>query len=547
MEQAARLARFGDDPLPFWERAYELGSRGSFLVDEAYSEWATERRQQLSGHFRQCVYELARLLIARGLTTEAELRLRTSVVEHPTDEDLLCLLMELLGEQQRYQELFDLYQTCEQELAREHRQPNPRTQDLHAYFKVKQMTGERTATRAVQAKSSTVPDGIRSLLPTWSSGRSVLQKGIEIPLVAAQTTDASLLRSILSASEDPLDVMKSRRQILHEALSTACRVLVLFPYAAGWHDGREHPSAAAKREAHLDLCVLDDLERVTTSYWRLCANTSLDLLESVMGHFQAVIHLLNRAHPPEVAQRLCRLAGEIAQILGKTLFDLHEYALAWSYYTFSLKAAQAACNHDLWAVGLGRMSLLLIYWQQPQDALPLLQEAQQLTIESNRIGCWLAAVEAEVQAQLGDIHACENALQAARRLAASEPPGEDHYATGMNPSRLAGYEGACFVRLRRPERALPALQQAVTLLDPQAVRRQSTLLTDMGIAYAQQGHIEEACTFAKQALAITTHTRSLSVLERVRLVRRELEPWKEAEDVKDLEKHLDMTFASITV
>ena len=124
---------------------------------------------------------------------------------------------------------------------------------------------------------------------------------------------------------------------------------------------------------------------------------------------------------------------------------------------------------------------------------------------------------------------------------------EDHYATGMNPSRLAGYEGACFVRLCRPERALPALQQAVTLLDPQAVRRQSTLLTDMGIAYAQQGHIEEACTFAKQALAITTHTRSLSVLERVRLVRRELEPWKEAEDVKDLEKHLDMTFASITV
>ena len=92
-----------------------------------------------------------------------------------------------------------------------------------------------------------------------------------------------------------------------------------------------------------------------------------------------------------------------------------------------------------------------------------------------------------------------------------------------------------------------ALQQAVALLDPQAVRRQSTLLTDIGIAHAQQGHIEEARTFAKQALAITTHTRSLSVLERVRLVRREMEPWKEAEGVKDLEKHLDMTFASITV
>ena len=131
-------------------------------------------------------------------------------------------------------------------------------------------------------------------------------------------------------------------------------------------------------------------------------------------------------------------------------------------------------------------------------------------------------------------------------LAASEPLGEDCYAIGFNPSRLAGYEGACFVRLRQPERALPALQQAVALLDPQAIRRRSTLFTDMGIAHAQQGHIQQACALAVQALAITTQTKSLSVLERVRLLRRELEPWKEAEAVQDLEKHLDATFALIT-
>src|SRR5260370_16328705 len=93
------------------------------------------RRLKLSGHFRQCVYELALLLIARGLTIEAEVRLRTYVVGHPTDEDLLCLLIELLGEQQRYQKLFDLYQTCEQDLAREHCQPNPRTQDINEHSK----------------------------------------------------------------------------------------------------------------------------------------------------------------------------------------------------------------------------------------------------------------------------------------------------------------------------------------------------------------------------------------------------------------------------
>jgi tetratricopeptide (TPR) repeat protein len=344
-----------------------------------------------------------------------------------------------------------------------------------------------------------------------------------------------------SDQENALDVMKSRRQLLHDLLTLASTALVLSPYT------RLYPADASEQPPFSVVNIaLDDLERITASYWRLCANTSIDLLGNVLEHFQTVIHLLKRAQPREVARRLCQLSGEIAQILGKTLFDLHEYVLAWAYYTFSLKAAQAASNHDLWAVGLGRMSLLLIYWEHPQAALPLLQEAGQLTIQSARIRCWLAAVEAEVHAHLSDVDACDKALRLAKALAASESLGEDRYATGFDPSRLAGYEGACFVRLRQPDRALPALQQAIALLDPQAIRRQSTLFTDMGNAHAQQGHVQQACALAIQALAITAQTRSLRVLERVRLVRRELEPWKETEGVQDLEKQLDATFALIT-
>jgi len=160
--------------------------------------------------------------------------------------------------------------------------------------------------------------------------------------------------------------------------------------------------------------------------------------------------------------------------------------------------------------------------------------------------CWLAAVRAEVYAHLGDSQDCEAALAIARTLALEASLGEDRYATGFNPSRLAGYEGACFVRLRQPDRALPALQQALALLDPQAIRRQSTLFTDIGIAYAQQGNVQVACQFAIQALTITTQTKSLSVLERVRQVRKELEAWKDAEEVKDLERQLETTSIRIT-
>jgi hypothetical protein len=50
-----------------------------------------------------------------------------------------------------------------------------------------------------------------------------------------------------------------------------------------------------------------------------------------------------------------------------------------------------------------------------------------------------------------------------------------------------------------------------------------------------------------QALVITTQTRSLSVLERVRQVRKELEPWKDTEEVKDLERHLETTAIRIAL
>ena len=45
---------------------------------------------------------------------------------------------------------------------------------------------------------------------------------------------------------------------------------------------------------------------------------------------------------------------------------------------------------------------------------------------------------------------------------------------------------------------------------------------------------------------ITMHTKSRAVLERVRTLHKALEPWKETEEVKDLEKQLDTTFVLIT-
>ncbi len=48
MEHAAVYERMGDDPLPFLEAAYHLGSRGMYLIEETYSKWAEARREELA-------------------------------------------------------------------------------------------------------------------------------------------------------------------------------------------------------------------------------------------------------------------------------------------------------------------------------------------------------------------------------------------------------------------------------------------------------------------------------------------------------------------
>ena len=526
VEQAARMERFGDDPSPYWERAFELGKRGTFLVDEPYAEWAQGPREQVKGAYRQCVHALARLYQQRhgeAGKEEALHLLRSYWLEHKTNEDVLRSLMELLGEQERYQEAEDYYQQSVQALA-EHldQQPDQRTQDLSLYLRTKQ-------TRRSTQKDHLTVSSLSSDLPS-SFPRRINQAAM--PAFPPQRTldETPLTQEITS-----VDMMHTRRQFLHQLLIVSSAHFVLAPYTHLPFEG----------QGSIIPPDLEEITRITESYWRICTNASLDLLGALSEHFRLVTTLLQRVSPGTHAHSLSSLAGESAQMLGKTLFDGHEYTLAWQYYVFSLKAAQAASNSELWAVGLGRMAQLLLYWKQPQQALTLFQDVHQVHLEQTRVLCWLAVVEAEIYAHLGKRDACEHALNRARTHLNDEPLGDDRYATGFNASRFAAYEGACFVRLRQPDRALPALEQALTLLDASAIRRQSTVLTDMGIAYAQQGQMQRACHAAFEALVLTTQTRSHAVLERVRSIHTELAHWKVTDEVQELETQLQKTALSL--
>jgi Flp pilus assembly protein TadD len=102
------------------------------------------------------------------------------------------------------------------------------------------------------------------------------------------------------------------------------------------------------------------------------------------------------------------------------------------------------------------------------------------------------------------------------------------------------------MRLQQPKRALPALQDALNQLEPSAIRRRSTLLTDIGAAYAQLGDVQSACTSLGQALAITAQfTKSLSTLQRIAGVRDRLMPWKESPYIKEIDEQFAQTVITL--
>jgi len=531
IEQAMRADRTGQDSLPSWEAAHALVT-GEFLEDDLYSAWVASRRQTINAARHRCLHRLADLYVERNMPAQAETLLHLFLLDDPTDEDALCRLMVLLEEQGRYQEASHLYEYTARILDEElHTTPMPRTSAL----------AQRLSSASITSLQATLPASTRQpgMTETWTY----------TPYEREALNDSSPFSTCYAPYMlKTLDTTASRRQVLQGMLSIASAALVLPPQEILTPDSWERLALVGRKPASIDTSALQDLETITKSDWRLRANTtSADLMNGVLGHFQTVIELLQHSQPTATFRHLCSIVGETAQILGQMLFDLQDYPAAWSYYTVALHAAQEALNTDLRAVGLGRMSFLLTYSHQAQQALPLLEEAQHLTQQrpSLTIRSWLAAVEAEAQAQLPNATACSRALETAELLATEDGFGVDPYATGLNLSRLAGYKGVCFVRLQQPERARPALQQALDLLPPHAIRRQSTLLTDMATAYVQQGAIEQACQLAGQAATLTVETRSRSVLQRLRHLRQKMEPWNTMSTVRDFDEQTAVLLASL--
>jgi len=286
--------------------------------------------------------------------------------------------------------------------------------------------------------------------------------------------------------------------------------------------------------------VMQSFEALNKHHWDLylSAATKSLVLDGVLGQFKMLAQLLKEPHTSQMHQRLCQLSSDLSQLAGEIFFDRHEHDTAQTCYRFAMSTAKEAKSPDLWASAVVRSAFIPLYEKQYEEALTLLKEAGRVAQHGNpslSTQFWAAAVEAEAASGIGNLAACQDALDRAQEVL-------NHQV--MNPmwlrfdgSRLPALRGACFVRLQQPDLAMPALKEALPQFSEPS-RRRGLVLADSAAASVQLQEIEQACSYASEVVEIVALGSSSFLRKELYKVRQQLTPFAATAPVKKLDQQI---------
>jgi transcriptional regulator with XRE-family HTH domain len=342
---------------------------------------------------------------------------------------------------------------------------------------------------------------------------------------------------------DPL-----RRQITWQTLKLTGAAVVTSQTALFDLDGAERLLQVLSKPYHVDERTIHYLQKRIWGYWQDRNDVAIptrDLLPYVIEDLQRITNLLGRSLLPNLRVELCLLTSVAAMLIGELYFDLGNYGQARVFHDIAIVAAQEANDLVLEAVVWGRKSFAWTYDGKPHAALICIQRARGISSGANSVVCgWLAAVEAEIQANRNDRESCLKALKEAPPIENQHDQRVESYWIHFDSSLAAGYHGVSFLRLASfghkdlVRSAQDVLLDALKLLDPSMKRRQLTLLVDLAGTYVYQKNIEQACENAMKAMDIANQIKSKVSLLRLLTLREGLDPWKEAQYVKNLDEKL---------
>ncbi|MGH3926795.1 MAG: hypothetical protein ACRDTT_28685, partial [Pseudonocardiaceae bacterium] len=99
-------------------------------------------------------------------------------------------------------------------------------------------------------------------------------------------------------------------------------------------------------------------------------------------------------------------------------------------------------------------------------------------------------------------------------------------------------EGECALKLHRPEAAMNALDQSLTLVDPANLRARIFRMLFRAEVRIQQTEIQDASSIVADVTRLTAANSSQLIVQRVNDVRSLLTPWARTKPVRELDERL---------
>ncbi|GAB3912572.1 hypothetical protein GCM10029964_120520 [Kibdelosporangium lantanae] len=267
-----------------------------------------------------------------------------------------------------------------------------------------------------------------------------------------------------------------------------------------------------------------------------------DLHDLVERELHVTAELLrDAAYSEGLGRRLLIALSELCQLAGWVTGDAGLYSLAAHYYSVGVKAGHAAGDAALAGNLISTLAYQVSNVGNRREAVLLAQTA---ITGSQRVATPTTKAlfnerVAWAQARVGDRVQTERALVAVERdFSRGQSADDPEWVYWLSESEINVMAGRCYVELGLPERAVPLLSGALAHYDERMTRELALYTSWLAEAQIGLGEVEEAANSAARALELTEQISSARSDDRVSLLRRKLEPYRNIPAVQDFEEQV---------
>lgn len=237
--------------------------------------------------------------------------------------------------------------------------------------------------------------------------------------------------------------------------------------------------------------------------------------------------LRDATYTEDVGRRLLSVVAELAQIAGWVTSDAGQHQRAQQLYLAGAHAAHAAGDTAGAASNLSSLAYQIANVGDPRDAILLARTA--LRGAEDRAGPPTRALLLEraawAYARAGEADAAGRTLDQVDDVFEPPRPGEDPLFTyWLNRDEIDVMRGRVWTELRRPLRAVPALERAIAAYGEEVPRETALYLTWLAESLLQGHEVDRAAEVATRAAQLARGAGSDRATQRVSVLRRLLAP-----------------------